>query len=202
VPPYPSAWAWFTPRDHRSFLLKLVFERARLTQREEQDGQRCVSGGGINQPVAGVGLCQTFPWGSRGSHRGCFFKPEFAARGLSTNPRPHSGSKKGPGTRKGHAGPSGSGGEEPAGRCDGSAHRCQLCWSRLGKPGCRRQLGDAQEDARLLLRRDPSEMGCAGRVGRPRRDKKNSQKSSAAKLTSPDMPQSTSHWEPRLEKSL
>lgn len=117
MPPYLSAWAWFTPRDHRSFLLKLVFEQARLTQREEQDGQRFISGGSINQPVAGVGLCQTFPWGSRGSLRGCFSKSEFAAWGLSTNPWPRSGSKKGLGTWKGHAGPSGSGGEQPAGRC-------------------------------------------------------------------------------------
>lgn len=53
------------------------------------------------------------------------------------------------------------------------------------------------------------EMGCAGRVRRRRgakeraaRDKKHSEKSSAAKLTSPDTPQSTSCWEPRLEKSL
>lgn len=195
--------------DHRRFLLKLVFERARLTQREEQDGQRFISGGGINQPVAGVGLCQTFPWGSGGSRRGCCSKPEFAAQGLSTNPQPCSGSKKELGTLKGHAEPSGSGGEEPAGHCDVSARRCQLCWSRFAKTGCIKRLGDAQKDARLPLRRDPSEMGCAGRVGRQRgtregatRDKKHLEKSLAAKLTSPDTPQSTSHWEPRPEKSL
>lgn len=52
-------------------------------------------------------------------------------------------------------------------------------------------------------------MECARRVGRQwgtregaTRDKKHSEKSSAAKLTSPDMPQSTSYWELRLEKSL
>lgn len=189
-------------------LLKLVFERAWLTQREEQDGQRFISGGSINQPMAGVRLCQTFPWGSRASRRGCFSKPEFAAWGLSTNPWPHSGSKKGPGTRKGHAGPSSNGGEEPAGRCDVSAHRCQLCWSQFAKLGCIKQLGDARKDA-WRRRRDSSEIGCAGRVGRQRgaregatHDKKHSGKSSAAKLTSPDMSQSTSHWEPWLEKSL
>lgn len=74
VPPYLSAWAWFTPRDHRSFLLKLVFERAQLTQREEQDRQRFISGGSINQPMAGVGLCQTFPWGKRRQPQGMFLR--------------------------------------------------------------------------------------------------------------------------------
>lgn len=52
-------------------------------------------------------------------------------------------------------------------------------------------------------------MGCVGRVGKwqgaregATRNKKCLEKSSAAKLTSPDTPQSTSRWEPRLEKSL
>lgn len=115
--------------------------------------------------MAGVGLCQTFPWGSGGSRRGCFSKPEFAAWGLSTNPRPRSGSKKGPGTHKGHAGPSGSRGEQPAGCCDVSAHRCQLCWSQFAKTGCMKRLGNAWKEARLPLRKDQNETGTTGESG-------------------------------------
>lgn len=96
--------------------------------------------------------------------------------------------------------------------CDVSAHCCRVCRDWFANPGRIKCPGVAQKGARIPLRRDPSKMGCAGGSGgsrargkEPQETKslrKSSEKSSAAKLTSPDMLQSTSRWEPRLEKSL
>lgn len=159
--------------------------------------------------MAGVGLCQTFPWGSRGSRRGWFFKPGSGAWGLSTNPRPRSGSKKGPGTHKGHAGPSGSRGEQPAGCCDVSAHRCQLCWSWFAKTGCIKRLGNAWKEATTSSEKGPERDRDCRRVGRQRGAGEGATKTKSTwKSARQPNPRAQTRrkapltWEPLLEKSL
>lgn len=81
-------------KDHRSFLPKLVSQRARLTQREEQ---------------AGHGAVQTAHKSPRGCWRGARGQPEgtflrVCSSGPECEPTATFGFKKGPGTRRGHAG--------------------------------------------------------------------------------------------------
>lgn len=139
----------------------------------------------INHPAAAGG-------GRRGSRRGRF--SEFAAQGPECEPTATFGFKKGPGTGRGHAGdtqrtcrghagPAGSGTEEPAGCCDVPDYCCWPCWCQPLRSEGMKWCG-VWEGTRGTSTVSPTRSGARG--GRTRR--KRSAASAAAKLTSPGTP--------------